>query len=112
MVYIREAHALDGQSPRGGGRDPLVEEPLTVYERLTVANTCRSALDLAPMPMLIDDLDNATADAYIASPERLYLVDIKGKLAYVGPRGFSNFDPDALEVAIKAELEKARKKKR
>ena len=33
MVYIREAHALDGKSPMGGGRHPLVEEPVSVITR-------------------------------------------------------------------------------
>ena len=41
VVYIKEAHALDGSMPKGGlDGAPLVEEPLELEERREVAKTC------------------------------------------------------------------------
>ena len=37
VVYIHEAHALDGRAPLGGSGMPIVEEPVTMAEREEVA---------------------------------------------------------------------------
>ena len=56
VVYIREAHALDGASPRGvGGDHPIVEEPLTIDERLPVATRCDAKLALTPFTVVIEN---------------------------------------------------------
>lgn len=100
VVYIREAHASDSRRP-----DPVldVKQPKTFVERLGVANTCRSDLGLK-LPMLIDGLENKTEAAYGAWPDRLFLVDTKGVLAYRGGPGPRGFKPAELEAAIKRVL--------
>lgn len=106
MVYIREAHALDSPWPMGGKDGaPIVEDPVTYGERKDVAQRCMQALDMSPMTMLIDGIDNEVGDAYAAWPDRLYLVDEKGKVAYAGGPGPFAFEPDELEDAIRAELD-------
>ena len=40
-----------------------------------------------------------------ASPERLYLIDANGRVAYVGGKGPAKFSPDELERAIERLLE-------
>jgi hypothetical protein len=102
VVYIHVAHALDGSAPARNG--PVVEEPLRPAERRAVAKTCGEALDLSPLKMLIDDMDDATAAAYAAWPDRLYLVGKDGKIAYAGGEGPRGFLPDELEDAIRVEL--------
>ena len=74
MVYLREAPALDGRSPLGGGGMPIVEDPVTLDERNQVAKVCMSKLALEPIPALVDDMDDAVGKAYAAHPDRLYLV--------------------------------------
>lgn len=111
MVYIEEAHAFDGERPMGRG-GPIVEEPETLDERKELARTCSGALDMSPMPMLIDDMKNTTATAYAALPDRLYLVGKDGKIAYAGGKGPRGFKPSELEEAIKKELKAGEKKKR
>ena len=37
-------------------------------------------------------------------PDRLYLIDGGGRIAYQGGEGPFGFDPDALEAAVRAEL--------
>ncbi len=104
LVYIREAHALDGFLPRDAGADPIVEDPVTIWERREVARSCLSALDLEPIPALVDTLDDAANRAYDAWPDRLYLIGRDGRVAYQGGPGPDEFDPDELEQAIADEL--------
>ena len=105
VVYIREAHALDGARPMGGAGAPLVEEPRTLEERTAVATTCAAKLDLGPLTTLIDGLDDATSRAYDSFPDRLFLVGLDGLVAYTGDRGPRGFLPDELEDAIRVQLE-------
>ena len=46
MVYVREAHAVDGYLPAFGAEDPVVEEPIHIEERQAVASQCLSVLGL------------------------------------------------------------------
>ena len=104
VVYIREAHALDSFLPKGGGDDPILEDPTTLAERRTVARRCLTALELEPLPALVDTLDDAVNRAYDAWPDRLFLVGRDGLIAYRGGPGPNGFDPDELEEAIRAAL--------
>lgn len=79
---------------------PVVETPLTLEERMNVARRACGALELAAIPMVVDEIDDSVERAYSAAPDRLYLVDPKGKLAYVGGPGPFGFSPDDLEKAI------------
>lgn len=112
VVYIEEAHALDGVMPKGSGDDPIVEEPITIDERKAVAETCSGALDMSPMRMLIDDMQDTTSRAYAAFPDRLYLVGKDGKLVYTGGKGPRGFKPDELEDALRSELKLAPKERK
>lgn len=105
VVYIREAHAIDSPMPLGGKGNPLVQDPVTLEERMGVAQVCSQTLDMSPMPMLIDDMEDSVGLAYSAWPERLYLVDDKGKIAYAGGKGPRDFVPDELEDSIRVMLE-------
>lgn len=105
VVYIREAHPLDGEMPLGDGDGmPIVEDPITFGERQAVAEVCMTRLALEPMPTLVDDLDDTASEAYAAFPDRLYLVARDGTIAYRGGPGPFGFLPDELEQAIRTEL--------
>lgn len=106
VVYITEAHAFDGASPKGGSDgSPIVEEPTTLDERRAIAMRCDIALGLAPMTVLLDDMKNTAGGAYAGHPDRLYLVDKAGRISYAGDRGPGGFKPDELEDAIRVDLE-------
>jgi hypothetical protein len=105
IVYIREAHALDSRAPMTFG---LVEDPVSDDERLAVASRCVEELDL-PIPAIVDKLDDKVNRAYGGWPDRLYLIDKDGRIAYAGGRGPFLFQPDGLEKAIEAELERIEK---
>ena len=63
------------------------------------------------IPALIDRMDDRVNKAYGAQPDRLYLIGKDGNIAFAGDRGPMGFEPDELEKAIKAELEKKKTKK-
>ena len=52
------------------------------------------------MPMALDEMSNAVDTAYSALPERLYLIDAEGRIAYRSGPGPWGFDIDAWEKAI------------
>ena len=102
VVYIREAHPEEGwvvTSNRDEGI--LVNDPTTNDERLEVAAACAINLKIR-MPVVVDEVDDAIANAYGALPDRLYLVGTDGNVAFQGARGPWGFDPGALEAAIKS----------
>jgi hypothetical protein len=105
VVYIREAHPLDGRSPLGGGGMPIVEDPANLEERSGLARVCLTRLNLEPMPALVDTIDDDVNDDYAAWPDRLYLVGRDGRIVYRGAPGPGGFEPDELEEAIKKEIE-------
>jgi len=39
------------------------------------------------MPCLVDDMNNTTDQAYAGWPERLFVVDKQGRVAYAGKQG-------------------------
>jgi hypothetical protein len=64
-------------------------------ERHSVATACAVALKL-DIPILIDGMDNAADHAYNGWPERLYVLDEKGTVAYKGGKGPYGFEPEEL----------------
>jgi hypothetical protein len=83
---------------------PFVEEPRDRAERFDVAKRCVSALALRPIPALVDGMDDAVDAAYEAWPDRLYLIDRAGRIAYRSAPGPFGFKPDELADAIDQEL--------
>lgn len=83
---------------------PIVEEPLADVERHAVAGRCMTALALRSIPAVVDGIDNRVEAAYEAWPDRLYLVDQDGRIAYRGGPGPFGFDPEELARAIRREL--------
>ena len=57
--------------------------------------------------MVLDGADDPVASAYGGWPDRLYLIDRAGRIAYQGGEGPFGFDPDALDAAVQAELKSA-----
>ena len=99
-VYIREAHPTDGWRMESNDRAGIAfKQPISLKERTTVAARCCSALEMT-MPLLIDGLDNAVAEAYSAFPDRLYVIDRDGRVAYKSGRGPFGFDPRDMEEEL------------
>jgi hypothetical protein len=106
VVYIREAHALDSPWPMATPDGRVIEEARTQAEREANAAHCMTALDLAPMPVLVDDLGDSANLAYEAWPDRLFVIDREGRVAFRSPPGPYGFEIDELASAIDRELER------
>ncbi|MBI3684219.1 MAG: deiodinase [Acidobacteria bacterium] len=104
LVYIREAHATDGwQVPRNVKEGILLENAKTMEQKEEHATSCARKLDIK-FPTLLDGMDNKVELAYTAWPDRLYLVDKNGRIAYKSKPGPGGFKPVELEAAIRQEL--------
>ncbi len=102
VVYIREAHPEDGWVLTMN-RDLDIEfnDPASNEERLEAAASCAIRLKIR-MPVVVDDIDDKIASHYGALPDRLYLINKGGDVAYQGDPGPWGFDPKKLEAAIEA----------
>ena len=104
MVYILEAHPVDAWQDENNAKDKIaVSSPATLAERCAVEGTCATKLALR-IPAIIDDLANTTEAAYTAWPDRLYLIDRDGRVAYKSKPGPFGFKPADLAVALKRVL--------
>ena len=100
VVYIREAHPINGWQVEANERDAvLYEQPTTLDERTAVAGACALHHELT-IPTLIDDMENSTDRKYYALPDRLYLVGADGRIAFRGAPGPFGFIVSELERAI------------
>ena len=98
-VYLREAHPIDGWSL---GKDKVagkILQPKTFAERRDVAVQCCSKLKIT-MPMVVDDIDDRVGHAYSGMPDRLYIIDSSGKIAYQGGRGPFCYLPSEMEQSL------------
>ena len=104
VVYIQEAHPTDGwQTDSNVAEGILFRQHQSYEEREAVATTCSLDLHL-PLPVLVEEMDNAIDEAYGAAPERLYLIGVDGRVAYQGGAGPHFFDLEAWEQAIAASV--------
>ena len=99
-----EAHALDAWQDENNQKDKvLVASPKTLAERCAVEGICATKLALH-IPAVIDDLGNSTEEAYTAWPDRLYVIDREGRVAYKSRPGPFGFKPADMEVVLKKVL--------
>jgi len=100
VVYIQEIHPTDGWQVKENERDGvLIRQHRSMQERLEVGASCMTKLALE-MPALVDEMDDGVAIAYVAVPERLYLVGRDGRIAYKSGVGPMYFQPREWEQAI------------
>ena len=100
-VYIREAHAEgEDQVPRNLDEDVIFEQPTTSDERAEVAAACMLRHNFS-FPMLMDNMENEAEEKYMSWPDRLYLIDSDGKIAYQGGMGPLYFDVDEFEQELR-----------
>jgi len=101
VVYIQEAHPIDAwQDDDNLKDDVLVKSTTTEEERAEIAGICLAKLSIE-LPALVDDPDNRVERAYTAWPDRLYVIDRDGRVAYKSAAGPFGFKPAAVEEALK-----------
>jgi alkylhydroperoxidase family enzyme len=76
-----------------------IAQPLTTRERTSVAQQCCSTLEIT-MPVLVDDVNDRVGHAYSGMPDRLYVIDRDGRIAYKGGRGPFGFKSREMEQSL------------
>jgi hypothetical protein len=99
-----EAHAFDAWQDDDNLKEKIsVGSPQTLEERCSLAETCLTKLTLK-IPPLVDDLANSTEIAYTAWPDRIYVLDREGNVAYKSYPGPFGFKPAEMADALKRVL--------
>jgi hypothetical protein len=92
-VYVREAHPTDEWQMKSNVKDDVCyAQPKTLEQRMAIANDFTKRFKY-PLPFGVDDMSNAAELAYAAWPERLYIIDESGHIAYRGGMGPFNYKP-------------------
>ena len=100
VVYIQEAHPIDAWQVNDNLKDDvLVASTMTADERLKVAGLCVKNLKI-DLPALVDGSDNRVERDYTGWPDRLYVVDRDGRIAYKSAPGPFGFKPAEVEAAL------------
>jgi alkylhydroperoxidase family enzyme len=76
-----------------------IAQPLNFTDRLAVADKCSGCLEMS-MPLLVDRIDDRVGHAYSGMPDRLYVIDREGRVAYKGGRGPFGFKARELEQSL------------
>lgn len=101
-MYIQEAHPSDVWQMAANVRQNVVfASPKSYEERSEIAGACVRNLHLE-MPALLDGIENTTERAYTGWPDRLYVIDRDGRVAYKSKPGPFGFHPPDMEAALKA----------
>ena len=105
IVYIQEAHPTDGwQMQTNIDDDVLVASTTTLEDRTAVAGSCVVDLGIE-FPALVDDPDDSVDRAYSGWPDRLYVIDRDGRIAYKSAPGPFGFKPAAVDSTLGELLE-------
>src|SRR5262249_15448519 len=100
MIYVREAHPIDGWKMESNERVGVaLRQPKDYGERVRVALPGARSLGRGT-PRLVDRMADGVGARYGGMPSRLYLIDRQGKVAYKSGRGPFGFKPAELEQSL------------
>ena len=103
-VYVREAHPTDEWQMKSNVKDDVCyAQPKTLEQRMAIANDFTKRFKY-PLPFGVDDMSNAADLAYSAWPERLYIIDENGRIAYRGGMGPFNYKPSEARAWLRPRL--------
>ena len=102
VVYIGEAHPSDAWQLPSNIKDQVVySSPTDLASRQELAGVCVVRLGIK-LPAVVDRFDDSTEKAYSGWPDRLYLIDRNGRIAYKSRPGPFGFKPADLEAALRS----------
>lgn len=76
-------------------------QPRTTSARVAIASDFRRRYGYE-IPLLVDPIENPADALYAGWPERLYIVDERGVIAYKGKTGPFGFHPEEVEAWLQA----------
>ena len=100
VVYITEAHPSDVWQMQSNVKDKVIfASPKNEEDRAFIAGACVRKLGIK-FPAVLDEFGNSTERAYTGWPDRIYLIDQNGRVAYKSKPGPFGFDADQLSAAL------------
>jgi hypothetical protein len=100
VVYIQEAHPIDAWQVNDNLEDDVLVASTTTREaRVEAAGLCVRNLGIE-LPALVDEPDNRVERAYTGWPDRLYVVDRDGNIAYKSAAGPFGFKPAEVQATL------------
>jgi type I thyroxine 5'-deiodinase len=100
VVYITEAHPSDVWQMQSNVKDKVVfASPKNEDDRAFIAGACVRKLGMK-IPAVLDEFGNSTDLAYTGWPDRMYLIDARGRVAFKSKPGPFGFKPDQLSAAL------------
>ncbi len=72
-------------------------QPRSLADRINIARDFSQRFGY-PLPLGVDDMDNAADARYAAWPERLYVIDEHGRIAYKGGMGPFDYHPEQVRA--------------
>ena len=80
-------------------RQRCLRHPKNEEERAFVAGACVRKLGIK-FPAVLDEFGNSTEQAYTGWPDRIYLIDQNGRVAFKTKPGPFGFKPDDLAAGV------------
>ncbi len=100
VVYIQEAHPIDGwQLDINVEEKVLFANTRTHGERSRAAGSCVKDLGIE-FTALVDGPDDAVERAYTGWPDRLYVIDRDGRIAFKSEAGPFGFKPPDVRATL------------
>jgi hypothetical protein len=99
-IYITEAHPSDVWQMKSNIKDNVVfASPKNEDDRANIANICVRKLGIK-FPAVLDEFGNSTERSYTGWPDRMYVIDDKGRVAFKSKPGPFGFDTEQLAAAL------------
>jgi hypothetical protein len=74
-------------------------QPKLFEDRTSIAKKCSAALEIS-MPLVVDKINDQVGHLYSGMPDRLYIIDGAGRVAYKSGRGPFGFKPGEMEQSL------------
>jgi hypothetical protein len=101
FVYIQEAHPADGWQTKSNENEGVIFAKATsLSDRRDAASQCSADLKLT-IPCVVDQLNNEVDNKYAGWPERMFVIDQEGKIAYAGKQGPWGFKVGEVKAALR-----------
>ena len=81
----------------------IYNQPTSIERRAEIAREFVEMMDYT-MEVVVDSIEDAVGLEFAAWPERLYVIDVEGKVAYKGGMGPQGFSVDELEQWLREQL--------
>ncbi len=92
--------------PQNVKEDVCYPQPHSLEARVAIANDFVQRFQY-PIPMGVDGMDDRAMKLYAAWPERIYIIDEDGKIAYKGGIGPAGYHPEEMHAWLEKRFARA-----